>query len=624
MASFLSLPLEVLDRVYEYVASGYQPSLSSLALVNKYCYRVASKHRFRRVTIKAPLDQGIKRWTDLLQSASAFADVRRLSIMFPNEGGYHSNHSYYTSDLDDLTCIDEYYDHAIWNLFRTSCQHKDDNEWESLVTLVSQLCGLQDLIWACEIPFPPPLLDFLHQKLPDCRLHNMAFRLPSLHYHSSHPQGIDSRDFTLATSPNLTSALVPMSRYDHDGNVGYDEEAVMQMSAKLALNLREVHAVERPIEACLEHDQAVERGRPPWQGFFPTSPTKHGSEPPQQARLQRWGLNPARIDLFRQWETKLDFSTLQVLHLWQVDVKTLQSVSSHSLKSLRVLAIDLKYPEDHDMNYSLDEAIRLDEAAASFVLALPPLNKVHFSGVHRHENAFQTIIQFHGASLHTLSLISSPCSSLPGPLMTVSRVQQIQAHCPNIRDLRVPILRTRGNAAEGEATMYQNLGVFTHLTHLELQLRPREPDPESLIDDTDYIDPQQIPDQELLVRAAVDEALAREIFTKIITAGARSLQYLRVQTLTDWVPLDLEPIASIMARNWDCMRIPRVRNSPANIQVDVKEIGARLKDLERRKNGGPKVSLAPYEKIFRELWPVKGESWEDDWHSFPLEANEGA
>ncbi|BCS26199.1 uncharacterized protein APUU_50910S [Aspergillus puulaauensis] len=543
--------------------------------------------------------------------------------MSPNEGGYNSKHSYYTNDLDDLTCIDEYFDPAIWNLFRSPHQYKDDNEWESLVNLVDQLSGLQDLVWACEVPFPPPLLDILHQKLPDCRLHNMAFKLPSLHYHAHYPQDVDNRDFTLATSPNLTSALVPISHYDHDGNVAYNEEAVIQMSAELALNLREVHVARRPIEACNTRYEAIKRGRPPWPGFFPNSPTKHGSGPLKQARLQRWSLNPAAIYTFKLWENKLDFSTLQVLHLWEVDVKTLLSASSHSFKSLRVLALHLKYPEDHNMDYSLDEAIYLDKAAASFVLALPPLKKVHFSGVHRHENTFQTILQLHGATLHTLSLILLPSSSLPGPLMTVSRVQQIQAHCPNIRDLRVSILRTRGNAAESEATIYQTLGLFTYLTHLELQLHLRDPYPESLVNDADYIDPQQIPDQELLVRAAVDEPLAREIFTKIITAGARSLQYLRVKTSTTWIPQNIKPIASIMARHWDCIRIPRVGNNPADIQVDVKEIGTRLRDLRRREHGGLKVGLAPYEKIFRELWPVKGESWEEDWHSFPLEASKG-
>lgn len=317
MASLLSLPLEVLDRVYEYVASGYQPSLSSLALVNRYCYRVASKHRFRRVTIKAPLDESIKRWTDILQPASAFADVRRLSIVFPNEGGYDSRHSYYIDDLDDLTCIDEYYDQAIWELFRSICQDRDDNELGFLVNLVGQLSGLQDLIWACEIPFPPPLLDILHQNLPNCRLHNMAFKLPSLHYHAHHPQEVDRRDFTLATSPNLTSALVPISRYDHDGNVEYNEEAVIQISAGLAPNLREVHAVRRPIEACNTRYEAIKRGRPPWPGFFPNSPTKYESEQPKQARLQRWSLHPAKIHIFKLWENALDFSTLQVLHLWE-------------------------------------------------------------------------------------------------------------------------------------------------------------------------------------------------------------------------------------------------------------------------------------------------------------------
>ncbi len=171
------------------------------------------------------------------------------------------------------------------------------------------------------------------------------------------------------------------------------------------------------------------------------------------------------------------------------------------------------------------------------------------------KSTFQTVLLYHGKSLHTLPLVQPPRSSLPGPLMTTSRIRQIQENCPNIRDLRFPVWRT--GRSPGEAVIYQTLGVFTQFTNLELQLHLVEPDPESL-DDLDPAEPDpeldleleplsddsdaesesmpgpiypppiririQIPYREILIRAAVDESLSRKIFTIIVTAGARSLQ----------------------------------------------------------------------------------------------------
>lgn len=94
------------------------------------------------------------------------------------------------------------------------------------------------------------------------------------------------------------------------------------------------------------------------------------------------------------------------------------------------------------------------------------------------KSTFQTILQYHGKSLHTLSPVQPPRSSLPGPLTTTSRIKQIQENCSNIRDLRFPVLRA--GRSPGEAVIYQTRGVFTQLTNLELQLHLLEPDPESL------------------------------------------------------------------------------------------------------------------------------------------------
>ncbi|KAL4866785.1 hypothetical protein BDV12DRAFT_172448 [Aspergillus spectabilis] len=295
---------------------------------------------------------------------------------------------------------------------------------------------------------------------------------------------------------------------------------------------------------------------------------------------------PVYHENFQHWEKRLDFSTLQILNLWGVEAATLVSMSSHSFKSHRVLVIDLEYLEDYDRDYSPDEVLRLDEAASSFFSGLAPLQSVQFSVVPACENAFQTILWCHGKSLRTLSLVSPPGSYLPGPLMTVSRIRQIQAHCPNIRDLRPPVLRTHGNPEE--ATIYQALGVFTQLTYLVFQLLLTEPE---------HLNPPQIFSQEILIRAAVDESLNREIYTRITTTGARSQQCLRVKMSIKWIPQELTHIASVMARHWERTRPPRVGNYPADVKVDVKDIGAMVRDLQRCRR---QTKLGPYEKVSRE------------------------
>ncbi|KAL5336140.1 hypothetical protein BJX70DRAFT_400951 [Aspergillus crustosus] len=109
MTSLLSLPLELLDRICEYVASSYRPGIPNLALVNRHCYTITIRHRFRCISINAVSDRvgkaqqrqtliaDVKRCTEILQSASAFTAVRQLSIAEYETCGLE--------DLDDLTII---------------------------------------------------------------------------------------------------------------------------------------------------------------------------------------------------------------------------------------------------------------------------------------------------------------------------------------------------------------------------------------------------------------------------------------------------------------------------------------------------------------------------------------
>ncbi|KAL4933964.1 uncharacterized protein BDV17DRAFT_278972 [Aspergillus undulatus] len=328
MSSLLSLPLEPLDRVSEYVASEY--NLYELTLVNRYCYFVASKHQLAHIRINVTdqisFKDDVQCWTDQLGTASAFAAVR----LFPS------------------------------------------------------------------------LLQILHQQLRHCGLHIRASILPSLHQHANRLHNIDEHDFTLATSPGLASVLLPVPQYDDEGNVEYNEEAVMRIAAGLAPNLTDVHIVHRGLRAGSEILAAVDLGRPPWRGP-----------------------SPSKMRCFRPWERYLVFSALRSLQLWAVDLETLTSIRSHRFSSLRVLAIELEYPQDANRHYCSDKARRLDEAASAFLLSLALLQSIHISG---------------------------------------------SSHCEKAR--------THGNA--DEIASYQALGALSNLTELSLHLRLTDSVPDSM------------------------------------------------------------------------------------------------------------------------------------------------
>ena len=63
-----------------------------------------------------------------------------------------------------------------------------------------------------------------------CHLHIHSFRLSSLIQHRDRPQPIDPDDYALATSPSLSSIVVSVRNHEDDGNVNYNEEAVMRMA----------------------------------------------------------------------------------------------------------------------------------------------------------------------------------------------------------------------------------------------------------------------------------------------------------------------------------------------------------------------------------------------------------
>jgi hypothetical protein len=248
------------------------------------------------------------------------------------------------------------------------------------------------------------------------------------------------------------------------------------------------------------------------------------------------------------------------------------------------------------------------------------LQSIHLSGIPICERAFQAVIDHHGKTLHTLSLVSPGSCSTAGVQATPSRIRKIHKHCPNIRDLRLPIRRKKGDSREVD--IYKAFGVFSSLTDLLLQLDMTNGLPPPLFS-RPSTEAQWVLDT--FINAAVDEALVLTMIHKIVRSGAHSLQRFKViSNLEDTHPVDLANIVHVMARKWKCTRFPAIRDKdaePCEAKVVVEELGAKARMFRNTlSHDEDRVRLDPYEPLFRQLWPNRtlGRYWDDEWRSFPL------
>ncbi|KAL4886645.1 hypothetical protein BJY04DRAFT_178067 [Aspergillus karnatakaensis] len=630
-----SLPLEILDRVCEYIALDYPEGLYDVVLVNKHWYSVAGKYRYLRIHVNVVNRQRLARdllfWTRALERVSGFISVRELTILgrMPHIETDYRDTSYLDewefaghAPEDDLTQLDRLYYQSFSDVLNRGVRHVFHG-WEALADLLKRLTGLQSLVWACETPLPPSVLQVLQHDIRNCRLHYRTFKLPSLHQKSMVPHDIDAHDYALATYKHLTSVLVPLSHYDSSGCVEYNQEAVQKMAAGLAPDLTQVHVVYGPPGA--GSDRVRNLRRPAWRGFFIDQEDDSGEGAPQRSsliHLQTWSLSPANYGYFSQWEARIAFSELQVLQLWAASLETLQAVRHIQFTSLKTLALDLEYPQGSCGEFKHSEAARLDVAASEFLLEMAvSVQRIHLSGIPTCERAFKAVLQRHGSTLQTLSLVSPGSPSRAGPQMTVSRIMDIHRYCPRLRDLRVPIQRAGGNSHEVE--IYKAFGVFSDLSDLFFQLDMTNGLPRSPLSVPPSHNTEAQEAIDTFINAAVDEVLVRDILAKIVAAGALSLQRFKVVVNLDVTrPEVLLELIFHMARKWKCTRFPAIIDRgvpPWHAKVVVERLGSSGKRfLQTLDHRSISAGLGKYELLFRRLWPNRTADWDNDWHSFPL------
>lgn len=277
--------------------------------------------------------------------------------------------------------------------------------------------------------------------------------------------------------------------------------------------------------------------------------------------------------------------------------------------------------------------------------------------------------------------------------ISAGHIAQLADACPGIEHLTLQIRRSLGDA--DEVAIYRALGRFPSLRHLSLTLDlspppwtltgPPEtaggaPTPDTVVEDHFDLFDARYEDGyglrlkpyrrghvlDILVNSAVDETLARAIFSAVDSAKARNHRdgvvfvgaaaaVYRLQTLvlrsasgmafrmppnnnpsTEETLLDLppgypmEPFLNHMGRQWfvrrDLLRRGKKKGDGGGGGLLAVELLRRHRESREKVLMGPghDVAKGPVWKIFRRVWPHnkkhgRPSHWTSDWRSWPLD-----
>lgn len=683
-ASLGAMPLDILCMVCECLVDCdlSKKSLFSFSLTSKWCNIAATRQRFRRVPIslesKEKLADDIERWNhiliprgyiDYVQVVKITGSIHTRDMAFDSGEwplgemslGYHeaddeNDDNEWAAGYDDQRDSDstwEYGDRKVYsdvtifgeNPYLTNEERQSQEVvWSPLVHFVKSLSGLKDLIYASEEQIPLCVLLALHQYHPKSRLHMHHFILHSLFQPADNPRDISLEEYTLATSPCLYSIRAHQSDYDIQGRVCYNTEAILQMVAGLAPNLRHVSMAVPSTFINTQHNS-----KPAWRGFFINSPPEQNTPRPlgQLRSLSFKFIESLTPSTLRKWTRYTDFSKLQTLRIMSDD-------GIDIVRILNQMAVEGKFSSLRSLNLKLflsayADTIIFDRIMADFLRNLPPLKELKLTGFVA-EQTFNVILEKHGNTLLKLDFIPSRGFMTGASLFVLfnSEVKEIQKQCPNLQTLGILIPRTNGN--KDEVDIYRTLGMLKWLKQLILRLdfssvihyrhsSSTDPGTDSLCLSANAV---ATLDQmrETFKNCAIDANLALSIFRMIaITNGLRypskspSLQYLKLQPWghgefgSGVFNGELGDITRWIGRSWLCTRPYEDVNFE---EVVTREVDKKWRMLfEHRiedifawgKHFFEQSEQARfYQKVWKSIWPghTDGRKWTDDWSSCPL------
>jgi len=622
-------------------------SLIAFALTSKQCRSMASSQLFRKIHLtvrtRKELREDVDHWMHTLESAFSVNYVRELVIEGcmprrqedPGINRSGSSKSSATSAVNGNNnskgrSLNNRRTEIVADNYEPWVALENEDAWMPVVELIQQLPALADLVYNCTNQFPACVLKALHQDRPHCRLHMETFKFRSLNDAEA-----DLLEFALAKSPSLYSISATYDSFDIEAQEDFNEEAILRTIAGLAPNLKEASLFRRPLAASPELELAVERLRKAWQGFsLETETDKNAAHPGSLNRLELFAYGFTREEL-QTWSKYIDYSTLRILQLRRAAVgeDALSWMAANScFPSLTALEIQMESfrapPTDTYFN-----------TFNSFFRSLPPLTTLEVTG-NLASTSIEAILEHHGPSLHHFSL-SSP-SNLDLHSFNLPLLQTLLHHSPHLSTLALPIQRSGGSALE--VSLYRTLGSLPALQTLSLTLDSSNPSVIPDDEDTeipnnpafDAFDQQFIVPtsgpwgdkprnghvREAFINSALDAPLALAIFDVIARSKPANSFALEELTLLstgggEFGALTRERGSDAVFRNisrsWKMRRGEGERVVAVEVGVAERE---RLEGLL-----GETTLQSNVEKVFRRIWPVRGEGgdWRGDWFGLPLE-----
>ena len=534
---FSFLPIDIVQQIADCTEHAYRPSLFTFNSASKACYEASAFLIFRRINVtfhcRATLESEIDRLVEALSRAESARYVQCVTIKWdirprPKSEDNSELEWLQSTDLNeilpDLGPPSQSRHYVVYDEPVIEKASKEDLSWAPALSLIQVTPHLKDLIYDCKSQFPPSLLSTLHKQHPQCRLHHLSFRFRTLLWDTPYPYEME-----LATSPSLYRVKLICTYRNSDYDDDFNEEAVMDLAAGLAPNLKEIINVNiMAYRSGRDH-----RHKEKWHGLPGSRDGTKGS----LTSLTLIGAPLSSQEELQSWATRTDFTCLQ--HL---DLGLSYDFSSRALsgETMKWLAQNHSFPQLRTFKVSLDrdhvfqDRPHYSENAVSFFQALEPLKQLSVHGP-IDSQIVDAIISRHGETLPKLSLrpLESPYTYGNGrdpqeiPMeFAEEHLIQIQAQCPILEDLSVTIKQDMSSPSE--ASMYRCFSKMKSLRSVFLTLDCSN---WQISQDLEYNSQFEGEDQQpvdemdcrlkrghlrqTLINCAVDEALTRSIWNTI-------------------------------------------------------------------------------------------------------------